>query len=203
MPWSGSCSSALPGGSVDFRSYGQGEIPLFARAAALLPLALNGGAQIARPSPDIAWTLWAAGFAPHAPFRGGVVLYEDDGVSQAFRDGAALRTNATFELTSAGGGHFQLLVRVGAGTGGYMGQPSARAHAVHVRGWSQRGLAPPTAVVANGVAVPRGGGTPGWGVATAPEGAPQLLLPDGTLEVRVGEVGLGQPLVVAISALAT
>ena len=157
-PWGG--GGVVSGGVTDTRAYGQGEIPLFARAAALLPLALNGGADIANPSPAIAWTLWAAGFAPPAALRGGAMLYEDDGVTQAFKAASMLLTNATFEWDPAGasGSLFELTVRVGAAGGaGYSGQPAARAHAVHVRGWVQRGLGLPSVVAVNGVAVPRGG----------------------------------------------
>jgi alpha-glucosidase (family GH31 glycosyl hydrolase) len=198
-PWGG--GAALAGGAIDTRPYGQGEIPLFARADALLPLALNGGADIAATSPAIAWTLWAAGFAPPAELRGRTSLYEDDGATVAYKGGVALRTNATFAWAPGGGGRFTLTVAVAAAAGGYEGQPAARAHAVRVRGWAQRGLAG-TAVVANGAPLPQGAATPGWGLISVPAGAPQLLLPDGTLEVRLGELPLAQPLVVEVSGSA-
>jgi hypothetical protein len=203
----------LPGGTLNVRAYQQGEIPLFARAPALLPLALvldvGGGAGpgAGATSPGIAWTLWAAGFETgggaqqqqqQQQQRGSTVLYEDDGNTQAYKHGEDLVTSAAYVWGPAGGG-FALTLRVEAGVGGYAGAPASRAHAVHVRGWAQRGLGEVASVLVNGAPVPQGGGTPGWGVVQVPASVPQLVLPDGTLVVRVGEVGLGQALEVVVS----
>jgi alpha-glucosidase (family GH31 glycosyl hydrolase) len=179
-PWDGSAPVASDGSTRDTRAYGQNEIPLFVRADALLPLALDGTADIVETSPAIAWTVWDAGAA-----GGQGVLYEDDGFSQQFYARAAwLITEASFSWSAA-----NLTLLVDAATGSYTGAPPTRASALHVRGWG-RTRNPPTAVLVNGTPVSQGNSTPGWSIVSAQPGEPALTAPNGMLQVRVGALAL-------------
>ena len=187
-PWGG--APAVAGGAVDARAYGIGDVPIFARCDALLPLAAGGAAGAADTSPAIEWTLFAAGAAAGAGAGAGEV-YEDDGESLAFRaapsggGAGSLVTRAAFAWSA--GAAAALVVNVSAPAGDYEGAPAARAVAIAVRGWAQAfGGALPTAVRVDGAEVPRGDGPVGWNIIAAAPGAPALTAPDGTLVVRAG-----------------
>lgn len=209
VPWGGASAPTLSNGSrVDERWYGQTEVPLWASGNALIPLAASGTADIAKPSPAIAWTLWATNPPPTAG-PGVGALYEDDGESQDYaKEGAGLRASAGFAWNGSGSGETGspaasalLVVWVNSSTGGYVGEPSVRAREVHVRGWGISQGGDPSEVRVDGVAVPKGVGVvPGWEVVFAAPGTPQLTAPNSTLVVRGGEAPLRAPLLVEVFA---
>jgi hypothetical protein len=187
-PWAG--GPAVVGGTVDTRDYGVGDVPIFARCDALLPLAAGGAAGVADTSPAIEWTLFAAAASAVGASAGSGGLYEDDGASVAFRaapssgDNGTLFTRAAFAWAGAAA---SLVVNLSAPVGGYEGAPAERSVSIAVRGWTAAfGGALPTAVRVDGADVPRGDGAMTWSVTDAPPGAPALAVPAGTLVVRAG-----------------
>ena len=188
VPWGGGAPVSSEGGQTyDTRAYGQNEIPLFVRADALLPLAFDGAADIAKSSPAIAWTLWDAGATD-----GRGHLYEDDGFSQQYHSSAGLVTAASFSWGST-----NLSFHIDSATGTYDGMPTMRECALHVRGWGRTRSAP-TSVLVNGVPVREGNATPGWTVFRVQPDEPALTTPNGMLQVRAGTAPLSAPLSVEI-----
>ena len=187
-PWDGAAPAPLrspaPGGVAWRAAYGQGGIPAAVRAGALLPLALHPAADIASPSPGIAWTLWAAG---QELGQGRGALYEDDGESVAYAGGgggACLRTEAQFQWAQG-----VLRVTVGAAAGGgYAGAPASRQLGLSVRGWVQRfGAARPASVRANNA-------TCAWQVSALPS----LVTPEGALLAQCGDAALNATVVITV-----
>ena len=190
-PWDGAAPAALlspaPGGRAWRAAYGQGGVPAAVRAGALLPLALHPAADVASPSPGIAWTLWAAG---QELGQGAGRLYEDDGESVAYAasgsgsGGASLVTEAQFQWAQGA-----LRVTVGAAAGGgYPGAPASRQLGLSVRGWAQRfGSARPSSIRANNA-------TCAWEVSALPS----LVTPEGALLAQCGAAALLERVVITV-----
>ena len=190
-PWDGNSEAVLSDGTLyDTRFYGQSEIPIFVRANALLPFALNGGDDIAETSPAIAWTLWATG----ANVSSGLgYLYEDDGTTQDFLIDT-LTTNASFVWAA----HL-LTLQVEPAIGSYTNMQLTRDSALNVRGWMTEFASPPTIVHVNGIVVPQSNNedvTPGWNIVVSQAGS--LVSPNGMLQIRAGTTLINQTLIITV-----
>jgi hypothetical protein len=208
-PWDGAAVVASDGTAVDSRPYTGGGVPLFARAGALLPLALDGARDAGAPSPALMWTLFAG--APAAGVTaGGTTVYEDDGDGAAYAGAAgaapagALLTAAAFAWDSGRA----VTVTVAPAAGGYAGAPGARGQAVQVRGWVQAFGRPPAAVTVTGAPAPGGGAAPFapapcWWVVP-PSAAPikaSLVFPEGAVVVVAADAApMNSTTVVAVAA---
>ena len=166
--WNGTGVHAA-GATVAAR-YGLGDIPLFARAGALVPLKTM--ADVAGDFPLLlVWALF-----PGAP-TGAYTLYEDAGDGLAYIGGDFVTTAAA---AVAQGARVTLTVAAAASAGALPeGFPAVRAHALQVRGAAARGA--PRVVTANGVPIPAGAGAPGW--AFVAEADHSLAAPAGALQV--------------------
>jgi alpha-glucosidase len=137
----------LDGGQVVERDFALDEIPLYARAGAIVPMQRPGG-KASNPIADpLVLTV-----VPGAD--GALSLYEDDGETRAYERSAFART----PVTSVWHGD-TLTVRIGPVEGSWEGMPATR-------GWEVRvpGVWPPQRVELAGAAVPqRGAGAAGTG----------------------------------------
>ena len=151
-------------------AYGLGDIPLFVRAGALLPLKTL--ADIAGDFPALlVWTLF-----PGAPV-GAYTLYEDVGDGLAYKSGEFVATAAAAADSPA---RVTLTVSAAVAEGALpAGFPQERAHALQVRGATSRGT--PQTVTVNGASVPEGAGVPGWVIVADADHT--LAAPAGSLVV--------------------
>jgi alpha-glucosidase (family GH31 glycosyl hydrolase) len=184
--WSDWNGTALyeAGATVSAR-YGLGDVPLFARAGALVPLATM--ADVVGDFPSLlVWVLF-----PGAP-AGAYSLYEDNGDALAYAGGDFVTTAAA---AAAAPGRVTLTIAAAAAAGALpAGFPAARAHALQVRGAAARG--PPRAVTANGDNVPQGAGVPGWAFVT--DANHSLAAPAGSLVVTAAPSSAWQETVIDV-----
>jgi alpha-glucosidase len=170
--WNGSAVTAGP--ATVTADYGVGDIPLFARAGALLPLKTMASVTGNFPDP-LVWVAFPGAAA------GVYTLYEDDGDSDAYQGGEFVTTAAA---VAAAAGSLTLTVSAASVAGALPdGFPQARGHVLQVRGVAAAGRAV-AGVTANGVAVPPGAGVPGWAVVAEAEHS--LAAPAGALVVAAG-----------------
>jgi alpha-glucosidase (family GH31 glycosyl hydrolase) len=104
-----------------------GRLPLFVRAGAILPMRATAPDFLGRSVPD---TLQLSVYPSE---EGGTFsLYEDDGYSRAYREGAFARTTLS-QRTVTSGGKSRLQVTVSAADGTFEGQPPSRTYlaAIH------------------------------------------------------------------------
>jgi hypothetical protein len=98
------------------------EIPLYVREGVPIPMQAARDRMTASPPPEVVVRCW-----PGAPGR--FTLYEDDGLSTAYRDGR----RATTGLACARDGD-RVTVTIAGSEGAYDGQPPGRAYVVEVAG---------------------------------------------------------------------
>ncbi|WP_083976598.1 glycoside hydrolase family 31 protein [Kitasatospora azatica] len=101
-------------------------LPLFVRAGAIVPMWPQGTLSWqTRDTSRLDYDIYAQG---NADFT----LYEDDGTTRAYQQGASATQQVT--VRAAGEGHGATLVTVGPSTGDYAGKPAARSYefSVHV-----------------------------------------------------------------------
>jgi hypothetical protein len=164
--------------------YGLGDVPIFARQGAVLPMKTNASTTASFADP-LVLTVFPS-------FLGSTMseysLYEDDGDSNEFEGGAFSRTliSATFSLLAPVGNTLTISPPEGAG---FNGQGAARRLIAHFRGFrASSGEAAPTAVFVDKVPVPAGApgcAAPGcWWVVGEEEHS--VLCPSGTLVVDTG-----------------
>jgi hypothetical protein len=165
--------------------YGLGDIPLFARQGAVIPMQTLESATAAFADP-LVLTVFPSltGSATSAAYS----LYEDDGDSNAFEAGAFARTLVTAAYSALAPAGATLTVNPFEGAG-FAGQGPARRLVAHFRGFrAASGAAAPGAVTIDQVAVPAGApgcGAPGCWYVVA-EAAHSVLCPAGTLVVDSG-----------------
>ncbi len=144
----------LRGPAIVERSYLLDEIPLFARAGAVIPMAEAGLRVGAADHDPLVVTVLppATGGATAGQAR----LYEDAGNDTGYLRGESSRTAL---MAKWGDGGRSLGVAVGAVDGTYPGQRPERALTVRIPG-----VLPPISVTAGGADVPyrADGATPGW-----------------------------------------
>jgi alpha-glucosidase (family GH31 glycosyl hydrolase) len=108
------------------RSYTILETPLLARAGAVVPMKALADAPTLAPTRLLLAVAWAAGAA------GSALVYEDDGASLLYREGAFATLVAAFDATAPA--HASLSVAPGADGGGYAGAPAQRTFEARFRG---------------------------------------------------------------------
>lgn len=176
--WDG--SAVLAGGAVDNSSYTKAQVPLFAPAGLLLPLATPDPVHAVDTSPALTWVVFPGGA------NGSAAVWEDDGASLAYTAGAGATTAAAYSRTLSG----MLTLTVAPTQGSYAGMPPQRAHSLQVRGVGRDTVA---FVRVNGSAVPAvapgSGVAPGWYVVPAP--SISLVYPAGALVVDAGAADMG------------
>jgi hypothetical protein len=181
--WNGTRSLAGPLLTEDI-FYGLGDLPLFARQGAVLPMQTNASTTSPFADPLV--------LAVFPSFAGSTMsaysLYEDDGDTNDFEGGAFSRTllAATFSILAPIGNTLTVNPPEGAG---FRGQGAARRLVVHFRGFrASSGEAAPSAVFIDKVGVPAGApgcAAPGcWFVVGEREHS--ALCPSGTLVVDSG-----------------
>ncbi len=139
---SGAIVSAPTGGVMYSRAYDLSEIPMFARAGAVVPmLPLQLGNTIGRASQQYAALEVHLNFPPGMT-SGSTVLYEDDGISTDYVTKSAFyKTAISFSRQSAN----TITITVGTPVGnGYALFPAERSYTFRYIG------APPSAVTVNG-----------------------------------------------------
>ncbi|HSG48861.1 MAG TPA: TIM-barrel domain-containing protein, partial [Longimicrobiales bacterium] len=139
----------LRGPAQVVRTYLLDEIPVFARAGAVIPMAeASPRVGAAGPGPLVATLVPGT--------AGQTRLYEDAGDDTGYLRGASATTPL---LAKWSGGGRRVSLVVGPASGSYPGQPTERGLTVRVPG-----MLPPTAVSADGAQVPYSadGGVPGW-----------------------------------------
>lgn len=141
---SGSMITATGGATYHSKGYALAEIPLFARAGAVVPYipikSLPTSIGIAaRQYTYLGWRIY-----PGAASGSGYA-YEDDGHTVGYLSGASVTT--TLSYTSGGDG--SLTATIASAGAGYPEFPASRAYQIRVL----NGL-PPSSVTVNGVAVP-------------------------------------------------
>lgn len=173
--WSNFNGSAVHTGPTTVTTaYGVGDIPLFARAGALVPLKTMASVTGNFPDP-LVWVSFPGAAA------GVYALYEDDGDSDAYQGGEFVTTAAA---VSAAAGSLTLTVSAASVAGALPdGFPQARGHVLQVRGVAAAGRSV-AGVTANGVAVPQGAGVPGYEIVA--EAGHSLAAPAGSLVVSAG-----------------
>jgi alpha-glucosidase (family GH31 glycosyl hydrolase) len=132
------------------------QIPLFVKGGAILPMRPVAPHTAAQPADTLGLAVY-----PDSGRTGSFSLYEDDGRTLNYQDGAYAVTDLTQRLHPRSDGTADLSVSVGAAAGTYGGQPQART----VRARIHRVPRPPDRVQLNGRGVsrrvrPQGG--PGW-----------------------------------------
>ena len=139
----------LHGPTEVVRTYLLDEIPLFARAGAVVPMQEPTTRVGDRREGPLVVKVFGGG-------DGSARLYEDAGNDLGYQQGAAAWTALASSWSDAGR---TLRVRVGAAEGSWPGMARERALTVRVPD-----ALPPTSVEADGVAVPQrsDGSTPGW-----------------------------------------
>ena len=148
-------------------------IPVFARAGAVIPM-----------QPDMQYV----GEKPVDPLTinvyrgadGAFELYEDDGVSMAYRKGESATTKLSLKDARD-----RFTIEIGPTRGEYAGAPESRSCIVRVFGASR-----PEKVTLNGTPVSESlAATPGWRLDTE----------SGALEIRLGRNAVRQPLMVEVA----
>lgn len=120
-------------------------IPVFVRSGSIIPSQPDRDYSDQRPLDTLIIDVYG-------PQPATFSLYEDDGVSEEYRSGRFARSLLAF--THSGEGHFQLTV--GAASGEFKGQPSARAYLLQFHG-----LQKPRTVALNGRQL-KATGTDSW-----------------------------------------
>lgn len=164
--------------------YGLGDLPIFARQGAVLPMKTNASVTAAFADPLVLAVFPSLEGSTASSYS----LYEDDGDSNDFESGAFSRTliAASFSMLAPVGNTLTVNAAEGAG---FRGQGAARRIVAHFRGFlAASGEAAPSAVMIDKVAVPAGApgcAAPGcWWVVE--EAAHSVLCPAGTLVVDSG-----------------
>ncbi len=103
------------------------QIPLFVKEGAIVPLRPVASHTEAQPADTLALAVY-----PGAGQADSFTLYEDDGTSLNYQDGAYAVTELTQRLHSRTDGTLDLSVSVGGAVGTYAGQPEARTVRVQV-----------------------------------------------------------------------
>ena len=103
------------------------EIPLFVKGGAILPMRPVAPHTDAQPADTLDLAVY-----PDAGRTGSFSLYEDDGRTLNYQDGAYAVTDFSQRLRSRNDGTSDLSVSVGAAGGTYAGQPEARTVRVQV-----------------------------------------------------------------------
>lgn len=115
------------------------KLPLFVRAGATVPMWPEGTTDWAdRDTGRLDLDVYPQG-------HGAFTLYEDDGTTRAYQNGAAARQTVAVSAPQRGRG--EVTVDVGAGTGEYTGKPAARSYQLTVHTGSR-----PDQVVLRGAA---------------------------------------------------
>ena len=167
--------------------YGLGDVPLFARQGAVIPMKTNASTTAAFADPLVLTVFPSFEGSTGSSFS----LYEDDGGTNAFETGAFARTliTSSFSVLAPVGNTLTVNAFEGAG---FAGQGAARRLVAHFRGFrAASGEAAPSAVLIDKLAVPAGApgcAAPGcyWVVE---ESAHSILCPAGTLVVDTGVGG--------------
>ena len=181
----------LKGPTVSTAQYGLDDVPVFARAGAVVPTRTMGSAYRTTADP-LVWMLALHADASSGEGQGEV--YEDDGESLDFKSGAGATTALRYELRSSQASRqlslsqasrqlslsqasrqLSLSVTVGATNGSFAGMATSRAHWVLLHGID----AAPAHAVCDGVALEKtkSGVAPGWWLAQPPAG-PAAATPD-------------------------
>lgn len=188
--WNGTATYAGPTNMT--ARYALGDVPLFVRPTAVVPMMTQDGADVAAAFPaTLAWVAWPG--APAAAYS----LYEDDGASDAYQGGDFVRTNVSVAGDSAVARVVMVTIGAASASGALPGGfPPRRGHVVQLRGAGGRAV---TTITANGAPVPRTpcGATPGWCVVAA--AGHTLAEPEGALVVRAGTFGAFADVVVTVS----
>jgi len=103
------------------------QIPLFVKGGAIVPMRPVAPRTEAQPPDTLALAVY-----PDSGRAGLFSLYEDDGRTLNYQDGAYAVTDLTQQLRPQDDGTADLSVSVGAAVGTYGGQPEARTVRVHV-----------------------------------------------------------------------
>ena len=181
--WNAS-AACVQGPAVVTRAYGLADTPLFVPAGAVLPMKTNASVAGAVADP-LVLAVWPP--APGAPSAAAYELYEDDGSSNDYEAGAFATTTISASFSALAPAGSTLTVSPPAGAG-FAGAPATRAIVARFFGFAgASGLPAPSAVAANGAAVPAG--APGCAAPcfyVVPPALHSLLAPEGTLVVAAG-----------------
>ncbi|MFP4228672.1 MAG: TIM-barrel domain-containing protein, partial [Salinivenus sp.] len=122
------------------------QIPLFVRGGALVPMRPVAPHVDAQPADTLTVAVY-----PDSGRQASVSLYEDDGSTRAYQEGAYAQTELTQQLHARPDGTADLSVAVGESVGRYEGQPRERTVRLRVHRVAQR----PEHVTRNGEALAR------------------------------------------------
>jgi alpha-glucosidase (family GH31 glycosyl hydrolase) len=135
----------ITGGGTLLRPAPLDRIPLLVRAGSIIPMLPVMQHTGERPPDTMRLAVYPA---PGVEAR--YTLYEDDGSSTAYEQGA-FTTTLFRQWTAAGDSGTDLLMSLGAGIGSHAGQPAARVYRAEVHA----ATIPPSLVRLNGAEIPR------------------------------------------------
>jgi alpha-glucosidase (family GH31 glycosyl hydrolase) len=104
------------------------QIPLFVKGGAIVPMRPVASHTEAQPTDTLDLAVY-----PDSGRAGSFSLYEDDGRTLNYQDGAYAVTDLTQRLHAQNDGSSDLSISVGPAVGTYAGQPARRTVRVHVR----------------------------------------------------------------------
>lgn len=141
--------------SGKLQPYGLADVPVWVRAGACVPTKTMASVAPSAADP-LVWQVWAS----HQAVAGSGVVFEDDGDTFQYEEGAHALTTLSFVRDGT-----QVELSISPTIGAYLGQPSMRNQTLRLLPWPAGSTSPSVAL--NGTAVPNGpvggsGKTPQW-----------------------------------------